>query len=634
MRNRYLLLVDIPLVAVCVWGAFTLRFDWYFLHSRPEFLPFVAAALLLKPVVLYAFGMYRRYWRYASVQDLQAVVLAASAASIALAVFVVTAQAAGIIEWFSRSVLFIDWLLTILVIGGVRMSVRVIGESHDRAEKLATRRPPRRVLIAGAGEAGTLVARELQKNPQLAMTVAGFLDDDPAKRGKRISGALVAGQLRDLARVVRRLGVHEVIIAMPTAPGAMLRTLAEACRSAGVVSRTVPGMFELVDGVVSVSRLRRVEIADLLRRRQIGRDAQPASYLTGRTVVVTGAGGSIGFELCRQVLQAGPSHLVLLGHGENSIFEAERRLAEQASGGARVEAVIADIRDPDRLERVFDRFQPQVVFHAAAHKHLPLMQLNPEEAVTNNIFGTRSVVRAAVEAGTERLVLISTDKAVAPTCVMGASKRVAEMIVRDAARRHGRAFVAVRFGNVLGSRGSVVPYFQRQIERGGPITVTHPDMKRFFMTIPEAVHLVLQAGGMALGDELFVLNMGDPVRIVDLARDLVRLSGAESESIPIVYTGIRPGEKLEETLWESGARVEPTANPDVVRVTEAEPNLSVVLGRALDALEHAARAGDRVAIEAMLAQCLPSFLPSAPQVSAAPALTLLPRAGDTLPGRW
>jgi FlaA1/EpsC-like NDP-sugar epimerase len=329
--------------------------------------------------------------------------------------------------------------------------------------------------------------------------------------------------------------------------------------------------------------------------------------VAGRTVLVTGAGGSIGSELCRQVAHARPASLVLLGHGENSIFDAQVELHERYPG-LKVVSVIADIRDRRRIRQVFDRLRPAIVLHAAAHKHVPLMEENPEEAITNNIVGTHHVLEAAIECGAERFVMISSDKAVSPSSIMGASKRMAEMVVRDAARRTGRAYVVVRFGNVLGSRGSVVPHFKRQIERGGPVTLTHPDMKRFFMTIPEAVHLVLEAGGMGRGGELFVLKMGEPVRIVDLAEDLIKLSGLTLEEVPIVFTGIRPGEKLEEALWETGAATEPTPHPDVLRVIEGD-NSGGEISDLLKRFTTAAEQGDYRLIQTLLAHHIPTFAP-------------------------
>jgi FlaA1/EpsC-like NDP-sugar epimerase len=518
-------------------------------------------------------------------------------------VFFAGATVLHLVEGFSRSILLIDGLLALFTLGGLRLSIRVIAEARLRGG------PPggttlRRVLVVGAGQAGTMVVREIRRNPQLRMAPVGFLDDDPAKHGKRVIGVPVLGDTNALARVLGSYRVDEVIIAMPTAPGTSLRRIADDAREAGVTSRTMPGVFELLDGAVSVSRLRQIDIADLLRRAPLSSERAPDEYLAGRVVLVTGAGGSIGTELCRQVARAGPRTLVLIGHGENSIFDVAVEL-RRTFPSVRFQTAIGDIRDETRITEIFRSSRPSVVFHAAAHKHVPLMEENPEEAITNNVFGTAVVVRAAVKYGAERFVLISTDKAVAPTSVMGASKRLAEMIVSDAARRSGRPFVAVRFGNVLGSRGSVVPHFKRQIEMGGPVTVTHPDMRRFFMTIPEAVHLVLQAGGMGTGDDLFVLDMGEPVRIVDLAEDVIKLSGYSIEEIPIVYTGMRPGEKLTESLWERDARVRPTAHPEILRVEERPGASDIEL--LLADLQQAVQS--RPAIEAALAHWVETYAP-------------------------
>jgi FlaA1/EpsC-like NDP-sugar epimerase len=438
------------------------------------------------------------------------------------------------------------------------------------------------------------------------MEPVGYLDDDPAKKSKRISGLPVLGSTEALASAVADHGVDEVIIAMPTASGAALRRIAERCREIDLPSRTMPGVFELLDGVVDVNRLRQIDIADLLRRAPISPRQTFDDYLSDRVVLVTGAGGSIGIELCRQVARASPRGLVLVGHGENSIFDAEFEL-RRTFPSLPIRSVIADIRAEDRMQAVFAEYRPQVIFHAAAHKHVPLMEENPEEAISNNVHGTAILVRTAIAHGVERFVLVSTDKAVAPTSIMGASKRLAETVVRDAARRSGRPFVSVRFGNVLGSRGSVVPRFKRQIEMGGPVTVTDPEMRRFFMTIAEAVHLVLQAGGLGQGGELFVLDMGEPVRIVDLAEDVIKLSGFTLEEIPISYTGVRPGEKLTEALWESDAVVTPTAHPDVLRVEE--PAGGVDVDRMLGDLAAAVRLHDRGALEAALAQWVDTFAP-------------------------
>jgi FlaA1/EpsC-like NDP-sugar epimerase len=610
MRNRYILVIDLPLIAIAAFGAFALRFDWLFASYRPEFFSFVVAALAIKPVVFYIFGMYTRYWRYATANDLLAVSLAVSAASVVMAAYVGVGRAFGVVGDFSRPVLLIDWLLSMVVVGGLRMSVRVIGEAHDRGRRSSTAAPGKRVLVVGAGEAGTMVVREMQRNPQLKMFPIGFLDDDGRKHGKRIYGTVVLGPTTSVQRMAKVRRLDEVVIAMPRASGAVVRAVVKDCQAAGIKCRTIPGVFELLDGHVSISRLREVEITDLLRRSEIHMTAGAEEYVRGRTVLVTGAGGSIGCELARQVAHANPRAIILLGHGENSIFDAYAEI-NRVFPHISLRPVIADIRDRARLGRVMRRLAPEIVFHAAAHKHVPLMEENPEEAISNNVIGTANVVDAALSIDVERLVMISTDKAVAPRNLMGASKRMAELIVRDAARRTGRAFVVVRFGNVLGSRGSVVPIFKRQIELGGPLTVTHPDMRRFFMTIPEAVHLVIQAGGRGRGGELFVLKMGQPMRIVDLAEDLIRLSGFQLSEIPIVFVGLRPGEKLDENLWEADATVEAIDHPDLLRIIEPNDPSSSMLAVTLETLRDAAAEDSRPQIEAALATCIASFVPSA-----------------------
>jgi FlaA1/EpsC-like NDP-sugar epimerase len=610
VRNRYILLADLPLIAIAAFGAFALRFDLLFLQHRPEFFLYLVAALILKPLVYFPFGMYSRYWRYGTALDLVAIVLAVSASAVAMAVFVGVGRATGHVPEFARPVVMIDWLLTLALAGGLRMSVRIIGDARETSQKPAAAQA-KRVLIVGAGEAGNLVVRELNKNPQLGLIPVAFLDDSTGKWNKRILGIPVRGPLSALEDVVRRNAIDDVIIAMPTASGAIVRDAADACRRAGIAARIVPGVFELLDGHVSINRLRKVEIADLLRRPQIVGRAEQVSYLEGRSVLVTGAGGSIGGELSRQVAFSKPRQLVLLGHGENSIFEAHARLTRQYPD-VPIHPVIADVRNAARLDAVFRRFRPEVVFHAAAHKHVPMMELNPEEAFTNNVRGTENVLHVSERWGVRRFVLISTDKAVAPSSIMGASKRLAESLVISAGGRTTHPYVVVRFGNVLGSRGSVVPTLQAQIERGGPVTITHPDMKRFFMTIPEAVQLVLQAGGMGTAGDLFVLNMGEQIRLLDLVNDLIRLSGADPAAIPIEFSGIRPGEKLEETLWESDATVEVTSNPDVYRVREHDLQAALDIRPMLEDVVAAAESGDIEHLHLCVALALPSYTRPSP----------------------
>lgn len=567
-RNRFVLLADLLLIIVSVLGSYALR-----LELTADFVRFYLAgaiwliviALLVKPLVFYWFGLYRRLWIYASVNELKLIILAVTTSSAVVSVIFVVLFWAGMFgPGFSRSVLAIDWLLSILLIGGMRFSLRVVSETNAPRNNEKTRK----VMLVGAGDAGALVVKEMQKNRQINLEPVGFLDDDPAKQNQSLLGVPVIGKLGDLANALDEHKVDEVIIAIPSAPGRVVRLVADICRLKSVPFRTMPGIYELLGGKVSVSRLREVEITDLLRREPVRiHEELIGEVLQGKRVLVTGAGGSIGRELCRQIARWNATSLILLGHGENSIFEALLEL-KQDYPALELIPVIADVRDTVRLDAIFSEHRPEVVFHAAAHKHVPLMQINVEEAVANNVLGTRNIVDVADRCGVERLVLISTDKAVHPVNVYGATKRMAEMVVLDAALRTGKAFSVVRFGNVLGSRGSVVPLFKRMIANGGPVQITHPDMFRFFMTIPEAVHLVLQAAAMGQGGEAFLLNMGEQIRILDLAEDLIRLSGLEpGRDIEIVFTGVRPGEKLREELWESDKTYDPTAHPDVFRST-------------------------------------------------------------------
>jgi len=610
IRNRFLILADLVLIVTAVVASFALRLDIgpAFVSYLPQAGYMIAIALVVKPTVFYLLGMYRRYWVYASVREIQVIAVATATASVFVALFVIL-----LVPLTGRSVPRlvpgIDWLLTLFLIGGLRFSVRLLAELTQRNGHEARPGGTRRVVVVGAGDAGTLMVREMQRNPQLHLRPVAFVDDDSEKLKKDIYGVRVAGRLDQLPAVVERSHADEVIIAIPTASGPTVRRVTEACRQRGITFRTMPGIYELLGGKVSVSRLREVEISDLLRREPAAIDDEAVGRtLAGKRILVTGAGGSIGLELCRQITRWRPAELALLGHGENSIFEALLEL-EDNYGDLPMHAVIADIRDQPRILSIFERFRPDVVFHAAAHKHVPLMEINVEEAVSNNILGTQTVVEAALAHGTERLVLISTDKAVQPFNIMGATKRVAELIVRDAARRSGRPYASVRFGNVLGSRGSIVPLFKRQIAQGGPVTITHPDMMRYFMTIPEAVHLVLQAAGMGEGGEVFVLRMGEQVSVLELAEDLIRLSGLQpGRDIEIVFTGARAGEKLSESLWDEGMSYDPTDHPDIVRVEDEIPLQGESLAATVDELERLSREGDVAAIVGLLGERVPGNL--------------------------
>jgi FlaA1/EpsC-like NDP-sugar epimerase len=614
VRNRFVLIGDIALTIVSVLGSFALRLD---VGELPYYFPAVvlmcAVALAIKIPTYYFFGLYRRLWIYASTGELRLITTAVTTASVitsgVMAVMIVTGN---VLPGMPRSALGIDWLLSLVLIGGSRFALRILAEQTMGRRADGT---GKRALVVGAGDTGALVVRELQKSSRLNLTPVGFLDDDPAKQKHTIYGVTVIGKVEDLSLLIDLHRVDIVIIAIPSAPGQLVRMVNDVCRIKGISSRTVPGVYELVDGKVSINRLREVDINDLLRREPVRlNDEAVGAALTGKRVLVTGAGGSIGRELCRQIARRTPAELVLLGHGENSIFEIFLELRADYPH-LLLSPVIADVRDQERLAQVFKHHQPQIVFHTAAHKHVPLMEVNVVEAITNNVIGTWNVVDVSLDHNIERFVLISTDKAVRPSSIYGATKRLAEMIVLGAARGSHSAFTVVRFGNVLGSRGSIIPIFKQQIASGGPVTITHPDMFRFFMTIPEAVYLVLQAASMEEGGETFVLNMGEPIRILSLAEDLIRLSGLEPHrDIEISFTGIRPGEKMTEELWEVGTPLRKTRHPDIFRLDTDVSLLSQNLSQAIDSLSAAAHAGDTDAIIDLLDELIPgSSIREAPQ---------------------
>lgn len=576
VRGRHFIIADVLLITLAYFLAYVIRFDllsypWYY----RQYGLFTFALILIRLPIFYYFGLYRRLWRYASVRELIAIVIAVSMGSGVVLMAVLAANLLPkedrFLSGFPRSIIALDWLLTLVMVGGSRFAVRAVAEGRGFIQGGArSEEGARPALIVGAGDAGAALARELQNSPQVKLIAVGFVDDDPAKVNHQIRGIPVLGTRQAIPTIAMHSGAEVAIIAMPTASGKTIRETVELCQQAGLETKTVPGFYQILDGRVSVKSLRTVEVGDLLRRESKFADLNlPTDYLTGRRVLVTGAGGSIGSELCRQIAHYTPDLLILLGHGENSIFEVNEELARRFPD-LPTRPVIADVRNRDRLMRVFDRYAPDVVFHAAAHKHVPLMEENPIEAVTNNVFGTANVFAACEARRVPRCVLVSTDKAVRPANVMGATKRLAELLLLDAARRTGLIYVAVRFGNVLGSRGSVVPLFQKQIAEGGPVTVTHPDMKRYFMTIPEAVQLILRAGAIGRGGEIFVLDMGEQVRIVDLATDLIRLSGLEAgKDIDIKFTGVRPGEKLEEELFLSSEAYAATADERIIVLQDA-----------------------------------------------------------------
>ncbi len=567
MRNRHLFLLDAISLVIAPLAAFAVRYeDVEWIGQNLKFvLPYILLAGPVRLLAFYYLGMYRRLWRHASIGELKQVLFAGAvaavfAASIGFWLIPTTGIAPTRIPF---SVVFIDALLTTAAIALPRLLARTVRVTNYRRRRSDPGRP---ALIVGAGDTAKLVAKELIANPNLGFDPIGFVDDDPTKQNHMLLDLPIFGKLSALKAVIETHSVSELIIAMPSAHGDVVRKVVRAGLECGIPTLTVPSLPELISARTNGTRLREVEIQDLLRRDPVETDlAAVAELATAETVLVTGAGGSIGSELCRQIARLAPGRMVLLGHGENSIFDVLHELKGDFPDVA-FTPVIADVRDRRRVAAIFGIYKPHAVFHAAAHKHVPLMEENVIEAITNNVVGTLNVVDAALESRCKHFVFISTDKAVRPTSVMGATKRVSELIVQHAAVKYDSNFVSVRFGNVLGSRGSVVPTFLRQIRAGGPVTVTHPEMQRYFMTIPEAVQLVLQAGALGRGGEVFLLDMGEPIRIVDIATDLIRLSGLTvGADIQIKFTGMRPGEKLYEEMFFSAENVLTTDHPKVLR---------------------------------------------------------------------
>jgi FlaA1/EpsC-like NDP-sugar epimerase len=586
------LAVDAALVTLAWWLAFAFRFDGGLRGVYEDlFVATVGVVIGVKLLVFVAARFYTKWWRFTSVRDLQSIVVAVVAASLILTAVVSFWQPVhrknGSPVSMPRGVLVLDFFITLTLIGGARFAVRSLVERPGRGELVA--RTGKEVLICGAGDAGNTMLREMQRNRGLGYIPVGIIDDDARKRGLRVQGTRVLGGRDALPAILRETRPDEVIIAMPSAPGAVRREIVEACRAAGVPTKTLPGLPELISGEVTVRLLRDVSVEDLLGRAPLEIDfAKVSRYLNGKVVLVTGAGGSIGAELCRQVLRAGPATLVLVDHAENNLFEIDRQIRSRG----RVVPIIADCRDEVAMERVFAEHRPQIVFHAAAYKHVPMMELNPLQAIENNALATAELSILADRHGVERFCLISTDKAVEPKTVMGATKALAERIIESRGVGSGTRFAAVRFGNVLGSSGSVVPIFRQQIAAGGPVTVTHADMTRFFMTIPEAVQLVIEATGIAEGGDIFVLDMGEPVRIMDLAENMIRLSGREpGRDIAVEVVGIRPGEKLHEELFNLDEEVRPTRYGRIQRATR--PRLDpVALRLGLELLQERVADGD------------------------------------------
>ncbi|MBA3718109.1 MAG: polysaccharide biosynthesis protein [Actinobacteria bacterium] len=559
---------DAALVAGAWYLAYQLRFD----HGvRPYYETLFERTILIvvgiKVVVFVLFGFYNHWWRYVSTRDIWRIVRGVTVACLVADLTIYFASPVHGIR-LPRSVAVLDWLLTLALVAGARLLVRSIME-RPAPRGLVAR--GKEVLVVGAGDAAQLIVREMLKSPSLGYTPIGLVDDDPRKKNLRLHGVRVIGTTEELPRLLRESKPDEVLIAIPSAAGDVRQQVVNAANATGIAVKTLPGIYELIAGDLDLTaQIRPVQVEDVLGREPIEVDLEAvAAYLAGETVLVTGAGGSIGSELCRQIAHLGAARLVLVDHAEPALFEIERELVDERGFPASI-PILADVKNESKMRQVFERYRPKVVFHAAAYKHVPLMEANPIESVRNNVLGTRVMSRVAVEFGAQRFVLVSTDKALNPRAVYGQCKTLCEWTVEAYGHRPDvtTRFVAVRFGNVLGSSGSVISIFRRQIEKGGPVTVTHPDMTRYFMTTPEAVALVVQAGGIGGRGEIFVLDMGDPVRIVDLAHNMIRLSGKEpSKDIAIEYIGVRPGEKLHEELIGEGETATATANPKILRIT-------------------------------------------------------------------
>jgi FlaA1/EpsC-like NDP-sugar epimerase len=561
--SRYYIL-QILLDIVLVGGAFTLaflfRFDFDIPPAQLELLAiFILPVLAAKIIIFYFAGLYRRMWRYASVRDFYTVFWASILGSLAVVIIVFFIYQGT----FPRSVVALDGILTVVLIGGARFAVRGIREFRIKSILAPSQKP---VLIVGAGDTGEAILREMLNRPELAYHPVGLIDDDPGKQGQRIHGVKVMGTRQSLRELIKKYEIEEVIISMPTVSREVIRDIFFQCQKVGVKCQTLPGIYQIIGGTVRVEQIREVGIEDILGREPVKVDLKKfAGYISGKVVLVTGAGGSVGSELCRQISRLEPETLIGVDQGETSLFEIEQEFLRES--GFALKAVIADIANHPRMEAILKEFRPSVIFHAAAYKHVPLMETNSIEAIQNNLLGTKLLAEMAIQCGTDRFVFISTDKAVEPVSVMGASKALTEKLVLMLAQGSRTKFMIVRFGNVLDSSGSVVPIFKRQIARGGPVTVTHPEMKRYFMTIPEAMQLVIQAGAVGRGGETFILDMGKPVSIVELARNMIRLSGFEPEKdIPIIFSGIRPGEKLAEKLYWDDEDVSPTKHEKILQV--------------------------------------------------------------------
>jgi FlaA1/EpsC-like NDP-sugar epimerase len=599
-KRIFLFFIDLVSITGAYYLSYFIRFEWRIPPAEISmFLKTLPLVIIIRLSTFYYFKLFRGIWKYAGINDLKIIFQAVTAGSI-LIVFSIT----YLFHFYGypRSVFIIDWSLVMLLVGGSRFAYRLFQEIYPFGVTEG-----KRVLIFGAGDAGEMILREIKNNPRIQLNPVGFIDDDPRKRDLRIREIPVLGTSGELKAIAVEKAVEEIIIAISSATGKQMRRIIRECRDAGVKFKTIPGIGDLINGKVSVSELREVNEADLLRREVVEIDSvRIAAEIAQRSILVTGAGGSIGSELCRQICQIGPRELILLDKAENSIYHIEWELRESFPE-VKIVPLIGDVLDQARVAQVLKDFRPEIIFHSAAYKHVPMMEANPLEAIKNNLLGTKGLALACEQYQVAKMVLISTDKAVKPCNIMGASKRGAELFVQALAQNGKTKFVTVRFGNVLNSEGSVVPRFKRQIATGGPVTVTHPEIYRYFMTIREAAQLVLQAGSMGQGGEIFLLDMGEPIKIVDLAEDLIALSGLKSgDDIEIVFTGLRPGDKLYEELLTPGEMIKPTYHKKIM-IAEGTSVNGERLNQMISELEDLAKLNDTRGTIDKLKEIIPEF---------------------------
>lgn len=611
----FMILTDAAFFALAIVIAYGFRFEFSLSPERVQQIKSLIIWIVpLKFILFLVSGLYRGMWRYTGIHDFW---LLARTTVLSTLLIISVILYMNRFEGYSRAVFILDGFLTFLFAGGVRILIRTYYASYANAmnfPRFGEKINLKKILIIGAGDAGEKILREIKENYLLDYEVVGFIDDDPAKQGRSIHGVRVLGNIQSVDKIVGKKDVQEMLIAIPSASGDQLRKIVEGCRKCNVSHKVLPGIGELIDGKVSVKMLRDVNYEDLLGREPVKLDITGISrYLDGKTILITGCGGSIGSEICRQIIRFHPRQLVLLDASELNLFNIQMEM-ENAKSLCACQAILGSVQDERLMEDLFGRYQPQVVFHAAAYKHVPMQEKNPWEAVFNNIIGSRVVLDVAIRHRAECCVLVSTDKAVRPANVMGASKRIAELILQSRQSDSTR-LMAVRFGNVVGSSGSVIPVFRRQIEQGGPVTVTHPDVSRYFMTIPEASQLILQAAAMGKGGEIFVLKMGTPVKIADMARDLIRLSGKEpGVDIDIVYTGLRDGEKLHEELITGDEDVVPTEHEKIMVLRSGSNGSATArsgsqLHEDIEALLRYASKHDAEKIKIKLQEMIPEYTP-------------------------